>query len=206
MNILFNVFQFVGTVSFAISGAMEGIRHKMDLFGVIMLGIITSTGGGILRDIVIGSIPPQVFHDPTWAIVALVVSLLVFIVLRCSQKAGSNLARAGEALNFVADTGGLATFTVLGIETAGNGNFVLLLFVGMITGVGGGILRDVLAGSVPSIFRKHIYALASVAGATADILLMRILPKEAAMLIAFTVVVLIRVLARHFKWNLPRIE
>lgn len=206
MALLFGIFEFVGTVSFAISGAMEAIRHKMDLFGVIMLGLITACGGGVLRDIVIGVIPPRVFQNPTWAILAIIISLLVFIILRFSKAALQHVVRLRETLYFLADTGGLAAFTVLGIESAGEGSFALLLFVGIITGVGGGVLRDVLAGTVPSIFKKHIYALASAAGALTDILLMRILPHEIAMLAGFCVVVLIRVLASHFHWNLPHIE
>lgn len=206
MALLFGIFEFVGTVSFAISGAMEAIRHKMDLFGVIMLGLITACGGGVLRDIVIGVIPPRVFRNPTWAILAIIISLLVFIILRFSKAALQHVVRLRETLYFLADTGGLAAFTVLGIESAGEGSFALLLFVGIITGVGGGVLRDVLAGTVPSIFKKHIYALASAAGALTDILLMRILPHEIAMLAGFCVVVLIRVLASHFHWNLPHIE
>ena len=206
MDVLFTIFELVGTVSFAVSGAMEAIRHKMDLFGVAMLGVITATGGGILRDIVIGKTPPQVFQDPTWAIVAMVVALIVFIVLRCSRAGEISFAKTREAMYHLADTAGLAAFTVLGIESAGGGNAALLLFVGMITGVGGGVLRDVLAGTVPSIFRKHIYALASLAGAITDILLMRILPTEAAMLTGCAVVILIRFLAIRFCWNLPRID
>ena len=206
MTVLFAIFEFVGTVSFAISGAMEAIRHKMDLFGVIMLGLITACGGGVLRDIVIGVTPPMVFRNPTWAILAIVISLVVFILLHCSAKAVMHFTRLREALYFISDTGGLAAFTVLGIESAGEGNMALLLFVGMITGVGGGVLRDVLAGTVPSIFRKHIYALASAAGALVDILLMGFLPHEAAMLAGICTVVLVRVLAATFNWNLPRIE
>ena len=114
MDVLFAIFELLGTVAFAVSGAMEGVRHKMDLFGVTMLGLVTA--------------------------------------------------------------------------------------------IGGGVLRDVLAGSVPSIFRKHIYALASLAGALADVLLMRILPAEIAMLSGFGVVALIRIAAAHYKWNLPHID
>lgn len=206
MDVLFTIFELVGTVSFAVSGAMEAIRHKMDLFGVAMLGVITATGGGILRDIVIGQTPPRVFQDPTWAIAAMLVAVVVFIVLRCSWAGEIRFAKTRETLYILADTAGLAAFTVLGIESAGGGNAALLLFVGMITGVGGGVMRDVLAGTVPSIFRKHIYALASASGALADILLMRILPAEAAMLAGFAVVMVIRILAVRFRWNLPRID
>ena len=206
MDVLFTIFELVGTVSFAVSGAMEAIRHRMDLFGVMMLGVITATGGGILRDIVIGQTPPRVFQDPTWAIVAMLVAVVVFIVLRCSRAGEIHFAKTREAMYILADTAGLAAFTVLGIESAGSGNAALLLFVGMITGVGGGVLRDVLAGTVPSIFRKHIYALASLAGAITDILLMRILSEEAAMLAGCAVVILIRFLAIRFNWNLPRVD
>lgn len=206
MELLFGIFECIGTISFAISGAMEGIRHRMDLFGVMMLGLITAAGGGVLRDVVIGRTPPQVFRDPTWAIVALLVALLVFLLIRRFGSGTNRFSRALEQLNLLADTAGLAAFTVLGIESAGGGNGALLLFVGMITGVGGGVMRDVLAGTVPSIFRKHIYALASAAGAAADILLMRVLPGEAAMTIGFCVVALVRLLAVRFRWNLPRIE
>jgi len=206
MLILFTIFEFIGTISFAISGAMEAIRHKMDLFGVTMLAVITATGGGVLRDLVIGYTPPRVFRDPTWAVVSMAVALLVFAIMRWMRAAALQFPRAREIAYTLADTLGLAAFTVLGIESAGEGNGALLLFVGMITGVGGGVMRDVLAGTVPSIFRKHIYALASAAGAITDILLMRILPEEAAMLAGFCVVTIIRMLAVHFKWNLPRIE
>lgn len=206
MDTLFTIFEFIGTISFAISGAMEAIRHGMDLFGVAMLGVITATGGGILRDLVIGCTPPRVFRDPTWAVLAMAVALLVFVLLRWIHAGHMQFTRAREVLYNLADTLGLAAFTVLGIESAGEGNGALLLFVGIITGVGGGVMRDVLAGTVPSIFRKHIYALASAAGALTDILLLRLLPAEIAMSCGFAVVVIIRLLAVHFKWNLPRIE
>lgn len=208
MDVLFAAFELIGTVAFAISGAMEGVRHRMDLFGVTMLGLVTAIGGGVLRDLVIGEIPPKVFRDSRCAVLAMCIALAVFIVMKLSlSRKGSRLANLSEHLYFLSDTLGLAAFTVLGIESAGpTRNTGLLLFVGMITGVGGGVLRDVLAGSVPSIFRKHIYAVASLAGALADVLLMRVLPGEIAMLIGFGVVALIRMLAAHYKWNLPRIE
>ena len=208
MDVLFAAFELIGTVAFAISGAMEGVRHRMDLFGVTMLGLVTAIGGGVLRDLVIGEIPPKVFRDSRCAVLAMCIALAVFIVMKLSlRRKGSRLANLSEHLYFLSDTLGLAAFTVLGIESAGPGrNTGLLLFVGMITGVGGGVLRDVLAGSVPSIFRKHIYALASLAGALADVLLMRILPAEIAMLSGFGVVALIRIAAAHYKWNLPHID
>ena len=96
---------------------------------------------------------------------------------------------------------------MLGIRSVGGENGTLLLFVGVITGVGGGVLRDVFCGAVPSIFREHIYALASAAGAVCYILLLRTpLPEMASMLAGFGVVFIIRCLAAHYHWNLPKVE
>ena len=208
MDVLFSIFELLGTVAFAVSGAMEGVRHRMDLFGVTLLGLVTAIGGGVLRDLVIGQIPPKVFRDSRCAVLAILVALAVFIILKLTQERKPRaLAHLRDRLYFLSDTLGLAAFTVLGIESAGPGrNTGLLLFVGMITGVGGGVLRDILAGSVPSILRKHIYAVASLAGALADVLLMHILPAEIAMLAGFGLVVLIRLAAAHYKWNLPHID
>ena len=207
---IFTVFEVLGTIAFAISGTMEAVRHRMDLFGVTMMGIIAATGGGVIRDIVIGATPPAVFLHPGHAVLAVCVSLVVFFLLRFwhrkDDSAHKRLAHIYEWIYFLSDTLGLAVFTMVGIEAAGDANGALLLFVGVITGVGGGVLRDVLAGTVPRIFRKNIYALASAAGALADILLGKLLPDQLAMVIGFSVVVIIRLLANHYKWNLPRIE
>jgi len=209
MDILFHIIEIIGTITFAISGAMEAIRHKMDLFGVAMLGIVTATGGGVLRDVIIGHNPPRVFTNPRYAILAFCVALLTFIFAKLfhNKAADARMRKVGDWVYFVTDTAGLAAFTVAGIEAAGKGGAALLLFVGVISGVGGGVIRDVLAGTVPSIFRKHIYALASAAGAISYIYLLRTaIPRSLSMTISFFLVVIIRALARHYKWNLPKID
>jgi len=209
MGLLFLIIEIIGTITFAISGALEAIRHKMDLFGVAMLGVVTATGGGVLRDIIIGRIPPRVFTNPRYALLAFVVSLVTFILMKVfhNKAADDRVRKLGDYVYFITDTAGLAAFTVAGIEAAGKGNAALLLFVGVISGVGGGVIRDVLAGTVPSIFRKHIYALASAAGAISYIYLLRTaIPRSLSMTISFFLVVIIRALARHYKWNLPKID
>jgi len=208
MNLLFFIFEIMGTIAFAISGAMIAIRHKMDLFGVAMLGLVTATGGGVIRDVIIGDIPPRVFRDSRYAMLAFGTALLVFIVLRFAKRLpAGRFSSVLDRLYFLSDTLGLAAFTVLGIRSVGGENGTLLLFVGVITGVGGGVLRDVFCGAVPSIFREHIYALASAAGAVCYILLLRTpLPEMASMLAGFGVVFIIRCLAAHYHWNLPKVE
>jgi len=208
MNLLFFIFEVMGTIAFAISGAMIAIRHKMDLFGVAMLGLVTATGGGVIRDVIIGDTPPRVFRDSRYAMLAFGTALLVFIVLRFAKRLpAGRFSSVLDRLYFLSDTLGLAAFTVLGIRSVGGENGTLLLFVGVITGVGGGVLRDVFCGAVPSIFREHIYALASAAGAVCYILLLRTpLPETASMLAGFGVVFIIRCLAAHYHWNLPKVE
>lgn len=208
MELVFTVFEIIGTVAFAMSGVFEAVKHRMDLFGVVILGIVTAVGGGVIRDIVIGTVPPVAFVKPIFSLLALLVSLLMFIImyfLFSHRRTDSNKAFE-KWLLFATDTIGLGAFTVSGIATALAKNmngFALLLFVGFITGTGGGILRDVFCGTIPSIFRKHIYALASIFGAILMIVLIRYIPIEIAMIIGFAGVVIVRILASILKWDLP---
>ena len=200
--------ELAGTVAFAVSGAVLGIEKHMDIFGVGLLGITTAVGGGILRDLVVGLTPPRAFQDPIYLLVALGVSVVLFFPF--VRRIIGRSKRVFDALMLIMDAAGLGIFTITGMNTAitlaGCTDPLLLVFVGLLTGTGGGVLRDVLAGDMPYILRKHIYAVASLAGALANVLLMRVLPGEIAMLIGFGVVALIRMLAAHYKWNLPRIE
>lgn len=208
MDTLFFIFEVMGTIAFAISGAMVAIKHKMDLFGVAILGLVTATGGGIIRDVIIGDTPPRVFRDSRYALLAFATAMLVFLIMRFAKTHPTGkLSTVLDRLYFLSDTLGLSAFTVLGIRSVGGSNGTLLLFVGMITGVGGGMLRDVFCGTVPSIFHEHIYALASAAGAVTYILLQRSpMPEGVSIVIGFGVVLIIRCLAAHFHWNLPKVE
>lgn len=212
MGTIFFVFELIGTVAFAISGALEGIHKKMDVFGVMILGLITAVGGGAIRDTVIGRTPPAAFENPTCALIALftaAVTFALYYIMLHRHKKVRHPARMNFML-FTADTAGLAVFTVLGIEAtlrfAPESNSVVLLFVGLITGVGGGILRDALSQSIPYVFRKHIYALASILGAVVMLLLIPCSSIEFAAVGGAVVVVLIRILAFTYKWDLPRID
>lgn len=196
----------LGTVAFAASGALIGLRKEMDLFGVCILGLTTAVGGGVVRDLILGLTPPMAFRDPTAAVTALVTAAAFF-----SRRMRRFLTR-GQALYdrvlFWMDTLGLGAFTVIGVQLAFTRSleptFFLLVFVGVVTGVGGGVLRDLLAQEVPYIFVKHIYACASLAGAVVCAGLWRWAGSVAAMLSGIGAVVLIRVLAAHYRWNLPR--
>lgn len=205
MDTFIFVVNIIGTLAFAASGAMIGLNKNMDIFGVCILGLATATGGGVIRDLILGLTPPMAFRDPTYAVLALVTSA-VFFSRRVRQVLMHNQHRYDRLL-FWMDTLGLGVFSVVGVELAfsrsGHPTFFLLVFVGTLTGVGGGVLRDLLAQEVPYIFVKHIYACASLAGAALCAGLWRF-GSMPAMLAGMAAVVLIRVLAAHYHWNLPK--
>ncbi len=196
----------VGTLAFAASGAMIGLKKNMDIFGVCILGLTTATGGGVIRDLILGVTPPMAFRDPTAAIVALVTSAVFFS--RHVRRVLTHNQRWYDLLLFWMDTLGLGVFSVIGVELAFSQaerpTFFLLAFVGTLTGVGGGVLRDLLAQEMPYIFVKHIYACASLAGAAVCAGMWNHVDSVDAMSVGMATVVLIRALAAHYHWNLPK--
>ena len=200
------VLEIIGTVSFALSGAMTALQKRMDLFGVVILGLTTAVGGGVIRDLVLGQTPPATFQNPLYALVAVGTSLVVFFsFVRHLLERKQHIY---EITLLLMDSLGLAVFTVVGIQTAyrlaDNHNAFLLLFVGVITGIGGGILRDVMAGNTPYIFVKHFYASASLIGAAVCIILWPLLGDTVSMLLGAVLLVALRLCAARFHWSLPK--
>ena len=159
--------EIIGTIAFASSGAMLGIRKNLDLFGVLVLGLCVAVGGGIVRDIILGRTPPGAFRDPVYALVALGTSALLFLLVYGKQEIMTSryLTIYEQVMNYC-DAVGLGIFTVLGVYTAhgeGYDGIFFLVFLGMMTGIGGGLIRDILADTMPFILYKHIYAMAAPA-------------------------------------------
>ena len=198
--------EIIGTVAFAISGAIVGIQKKMDIFGVSILGLTAAVGGGILRDLILNITPPAAFVNPVFAITAVIVSIIVFI-----RPIYSSIERKGsvyDKLLLVMDSLGLGLFTVVGVQVAktsvAGDNLFLVTFVGVLTGVGGGILRDVFAGNTPYIFVKHFYACASIIGAWMCALLWSVIGVFPSMAVGSVSIVVLRLLAAHYHWSLPK--
>ena len=150
MDTLIFVLELIGTLAFAASGAMTGVRKNMDIFGVAILGLTTAVGGGVIRDLILGSTPPRTFQDPIYAGLAVATAMAVFIVARRGWFEGRH--QFYDLAMLVMDSLGLGAFTVTGVGAAleaGQDGAFLLIFVGVVTGVGGGVLRDVLAGDTP---------------------------------------------------------
>ncbi len=204
MDIVIFLIELIGISAYSLSGALTAIEKKLDMFGTVVLGVTTAVGGGILRDLLLGNTPPRSFVSPVYVAVGAVFAAVPLIPYIRNILIKNN--KIYNKVMFVLDTIGLGFFTVMGVgvayATSTDFNMFLVTFVGVITGVGGGILRDVLAGNVPYIFIKHIYALASVAGAVVCALLWEVLGEFAAMLLGMAVIVVIRCMSAHYRWNL----
>lgn len=153
------VLDLAGTFVFAISGAMLGVRRRLDIFGILVISFAASSAGGITRDLLIGAVPPAAISDWRYLAVALAAGLLSFFCY-------SMIARLGTAI-LIFDAAGLALFAVAGTQKAlayGLNPFMAAL-LGMLTGIGGGIARDLLVARTPVVLRSDLYALAALAGA-----------------------------------------
>lgn len=205
MELFASFLDIIGVIAFAISGAMTAMRKNMDIFGVCVLGVTTAVGGGILRDVLLGYTPPRTFEDPTHVMIALMMALLIFFPAVRSALLKNH--QVYEMALRLSDAAGLGIFTVNGLSIAlesGYGkNWFLVIFVAVITGVGGGVIRDIFAGDRPYIFVRHVYACASIIGAFVAFLLWS-LDVRIAMVTGVTLVIAIRLLAVHYRWSLPK--
>ena len=205
------IMEMIGTVAFAASGAMVAVDRAMDIFGVIVLGVTTSVGGGAIRDVILWIVPPAMFQHPVYTLVATITSCVVFLILYLKKELlqGHNRETYDKVM-LIMDSVGLGIFTVVGVNTGIAHGYMdymfLLVFLGTITGVGGGLLRDIMAGVPPYILVKHIYACASIVGAVVCVLLYRHYGAVISMVGASAVVCLIRYLAAHYRWNLPKLK
>ncbi|MGI0044874.1 MAG: trimeric intracellular cation channel family protein [Nitrososphaeraceae archaeon] len=199
---LWNLIQFLdlfGTMAFAVTGAIKAVEHKLDIFGVIFLAAITGLAGGILRDVVLGKIPPSGISEISYASIAIVTAIAVFYLY---PKIKSQM---GLFLTF--DAVGLGVFTIIGATIALNiygFNVLLMVFAGMITAIGGGIIRDALVNETPLVFRKELYASISFVGVLLYILLLyEGINLEIASILCIICITVFRIMAIHFRWNLP---
>ncbi|PYE54523.1 putative membrane protein YeiH [Deinococcus yavapaiensis KR-236] len=193
------VLDLVGIFAFSLSGALVGVRKRFDLFGVVVLGCVTAVGGGSIRDALTGTVPPVYLRDETYLWVAILGAVVGFAF-------GPRLERFDRTLS-VFDTLGLALFAVsgaLGGLALGFGPLGVI-FVGALSGVGGGVIRDVLARETPQILYRHdqLYATAAAAGALVVYLLHGRVPDLASQLVAAGIVIALRWLSRRGRVRLP---
>lgn len=198
MTLLYTL-DLLGTAAFAASGALAGIRREMDVFGVLVLGLVTATGGGTLRDLLLGDTPPFIFKDETYLYLSVAVSILVFIFHH-------RLDFLTNPLTYF-DAVGLGTFVVIGTYKAIEFRlgFFGAVMMGIMTATAGGMIRDLLSAKVPMVLQKDVYASAClVGGALLYLLQLTALPSTLTALISASTVIILRMLAIKYDWSLPR--
>jgi uncharacterized membrane protein YeiH len=156
------VFDLIGTFVFALSGGAAGVKERLDLFGVLVLSFAAASAGGIMRDLLIGAVPPAAISDWRYLAVSLLAGLIMFFWYPISER-----LRTLRNHVLIFDAAGLALFAVVGTQKALGYrlNPVMAAVLGVLTGVGGGVLRDVLVAQVPTVLRAELYAVAALAGA-----------------------------------------
>ena len=196
------VLDLFGTMAFAVTGAFKAIEHKADIVGIIILATITGVAGGTIRDVIFGKTLPNSLIDPTYVIIT-VISAIVLFLLYSKMKKHWNVFLKFDAV-------GLGVFTVIGATFAYNlfgMNFLIIVLSGMLTGIGGGILRDVFVNQTPIVFVKELYASASFIGAIVFYFTLLITNEVyAATILGIVLTTGLRLVAMKYNWNLPRVR
>ena len=193
-----HVIDILGTFSFAVSGAFFAMEKRLDPFGVLILSFVTAIGGGTLRDMMIGNLPVGWLRDGTATLVIFSAAIGTMLFDQWLKKFNRTL--------FLFDALGLGLFTIIGIEKAIELNFSVgvCIAIGTITASFGGVIRDVLLNNVPLVFRKEIYALASIIGGLFYFVLRSSsLDNDVAKVICILLILAIRLLAVRYKLGLP---
>ncbi len=198
MTVLY-LLDLMGTVAFAISGALAGVRKNMDLYGISVLSLVTAVGGGTIRDLLVGRIPPFIFRDYNYIVLSLLSALLVFFFYRKVEKGYNTL--------LIMDALGLGVFTVIGVKVGIDYNigFIGAIFMGVMTGTVGGMIRDILQGEIPLVLRKEVYASACLLGGVVYLILYKALGYHfITVLVSILVVFTLRMIAIWRNWSLPK--
>jgi uncharacterized membrane protein YeiH len=198
VDALLVAFDLTGTFVFALSGATAGVKHRLDLFGVLVLSFAAGNSGGIARDVMIGAVPPAAIRDWRYIAVSMLAGLITFYWYRIINRLSSPV--------LVFDAAGLALFAVSGAgkALAFHAGPVAATLLGMLTGVGGGMARDILVREIPTVLRTELYAVAALIG-SAVVVLGRMLhvPAPAAAIAGAVLCFALRFTAMRRGWQLP---
>ena len=199
VNTLLVAFDLGGTFVFALSGAIVGVKHRLDLFGVLVLSFAAGNSGGIARDVMIGAVPPAAITDWRYIAVSMLAGLITFYWYQIIDRLSSPV--------LVFDAAGLALFAVAGAGKAlafHSGPYAAIL-LGILTGIGGGIARDVFVSEIPTVFRTELYAVAALLGAAVMVLgRMLKVPSSVAAIAGAVLCFGLRFMAMRRGWQLPK--
>ena len=218
METVLSIFEIIGIISFSAAGAMVAIEKETDIFGVVFLSVITCYGGGLLRDVMVGAsigrIRPWLFSGSSSAnlymILTVITALMVFLVAAIFKKRYVQEGNAVVSINNILDAVGIGVFAAIGTEACVSLGAFVAITMGMVTCIGGGLMRDVILRDIPFVLRKYVYAVATIIGSGLYYLIATsamqddILKKTLATVSCTAVVFAIRMVATIFKLNLPK--
>lgn len=200
-SFIIQILDYFGTVAFAVTGAFKAIEKKTDLVGVIFLSIITGLAGGTIRDIVFGRIPPVALSNPLYVILTIATGIIIFVLYPKTKKHWNVFIKF--------DAIGLGVFTVIGATTAYTlfgMNFLIIAFGGLITAIGGGIIRDIIVNEVPLVFLRELYATASFGGIVVFYFLLNVSSPIIASICGIISAIIIRLFTMRYGLNLPKVK
>ena len=209
MDVFLIIIQCIGAVSFTVSATIYAIHKRADIIGALVFSLLTCFGGGAMRDLLIGNLPVSILSNKTLigtAILSVGVCIICYNLGFIKKVAGFADRHQHSFIIEFTDSLGLASYVISGLEIAretGNDGFVVLVFAGCITAVGGGILRDVCSAEIPAVFRKHIYLIPVIIASVFFTLTYKHMNEVLCVIITMVIVITIRMLAFKFKWNLP---
>lgn len=193
------ILDLVGTFVFALAGATAGVRRRLDIFGVLVLSLVTASAGGIARDLLIGAVPPAALADWRYFAAAMLAGVITFLWYPTIERLRTPVR--------MFDAAGLALFAVAGAEKSLDFGLhpLMAALLGMLTGIGGGMLRDILLAEVPAVLRSDLYAVAALAGAGVVVAGDTLQWSSSVSALAGAVLCFVlRMLAIRFDWHLPR--
>jgi len=201
MDGFISILDYLGTVAFAVTGASKAIAHKADIFGIIVLATVVGVGGGVTRDVIFGRFPTA-FSDPIYISLTVGTGIVMFFLFSYLKKKMN--------IWLIFDAIGLGVFSIIGASIAYQIvglEFLPMIFAGMITAIGGGILRDVFVREIPIVFVKEVYAVASIIGIVIFYGLLSFdVDVQISSVIGIIAATGIRLLAMKYNWNLPKVR
>lgn len=194
-----SILDYLGTIAFAITGALKAISHKADIFGIIVLATVVGVAGGIMRDVIFGRFPTA-FSDPIYISLTVAAGIVTFFLYsKLKNQMNAWLVFDAIGLGVFSIIGASITYQIVGLS------FLPMLFAGVLTAIGGGILRDFFVREIPIVFVKEVYAVASVLGITIFYLALSLgVDIQVASVIGIVSATGMRLLAMKYNWNLPK--
>ncbi len=215
METVLLIINYIGIVSFAAAGAMIAIDHETDFFGVVLLSLVTCFGGGMLRDVIAGqSIGREIpaFFTDMWVeiVLCLVTAVAVFVIAAIFKRKYVESEASVDRINNVLDALGIGVFAATGTASYLEVSPLVAIVMGLLSSIGGSIIRDIMLNTVPFVLRKRIYAVAVITGASVYYIIEKLLMPDAesanvvATVACIFVIFTIRMCATAFKWNMPK--